>query len=150
MVRRLLVDGEGISIVIGQAGTGKTYATLTAAEGRCPPECYRRDRVRTRRVGIDFDLRRLTRTHIGELRLLEVRRHPDLRRHDRRKGLADLHALLPASTDLFVTRPATARRDLRIGLLQLRLMQFGLRLGRTLGLCELRARGAGLFLAFLA
>ena len=33
MVRRLLCGGEGISIVIGQAGTGKTFATLTAAEG---------------------------------------------------------------------------------------------------------------------
>ena len=33
MVRRLLSGGEGISIVIGEAGTGKTYATLTAAEG---------------------------------------------------------------------------------------------------------------------
>ncbi len=33
MVRRLLSGGEGISIVIGEAGTGKTYATLSAAEG---------------------------------------------------------------------------------------------------------------------
>ena len=32
MVRALLSDGKGLSIVIGQAGTGKTYATLTAAE----------------------------------------------------------------------------------------------------------------------
>jgi conjugative relaxase-like TrwC/TraI family protein len=33
MIKRLLVDGEGLQIVIGEAGTGKTYATLTAAEG---------------------------------------------------------------------------------------------------------------------
>ncbi len=33
MVRALLGDGAGLSIVIGEAGTGKTYATLTAAEG---------------------------------------------------------------------------------------------------------------------
>jgi conjugative relaxase-like TrwC/TraI family protein/excisionase family DNA binding protein len=33
MVERLLRDGEGISVVIGAAGTGKTYATLAAAEG---------------------------------------------------------------------------------------------------------------------
>jgi conjugative relaxase-like TrwC/TraI family protein len=33
MVERLLREGEGISVVIGEAGTGKTYATLAAAEG---------------------------------------------------------------------------------------------------------------------
>ena len=33
MVGRLLRDGEGISVVIGEAGTGKTYATLAATEG---------------------------------------------------------------------------------------------------------------------
>jgi conjugative relaxase-like TrwC/TraI family protein len=33
MVRRLLEGGEGLSIVVGEAGTGKTYATLAAAEG---------------------------------------------------------------------------------------------------------------------
>lgn len=33
MVRRLLVDSEGVVVVIGEAGTGKTYATVAAAEG---------------------------------------------------------------------------------------------------------------------
>ena len=33
MVRALLGDGAGLSVVIGEAGTGKTFATLTAAEG---------------------------------------------------------------------------------------------------------------------
>ena len=33
MVRALLGEGAGLSVVIGEAGTGKTYATLTAAEG---------------------------------------------------------------------------------------------------------------------
>ena len=33
MVRRLLTSGSGIDVVIGEAGTGKTYATLAAAEG---------------------------------------------------------------------------------------------------------------------
>jgi conjugative relaxase-like TrwC/TraI family protein len=33
MVKRLLEGGEGLQIVIGEAGTGKTYATLAAAEG---------------------------------------------------------------------------------------------------------------------
>jgi len=33
MVKRLLGGGEGLSIVVGEAGTGKTYATLSAAEG---------------------------------------------------------------------------------------------------------------------
>ncbi|MGN6216150.1 MAG: MobF family relaxase [Solirubrobacterales bacterium] len=33
MVRRLLRGGEGIVVVIGEAGTGKTYATVAAARG---------------------------------------------------------------------------------------------------------------------
>ncbi|MBW8059160.1 MAG: AAA family ATPase [Solirubrobacterales bacterium] len=33
MVKRLLTDTEGLSIVIGEAGTGKSYAIVTAAEG---------------------------------------------------------------------------------------------------------------------
>lgn len=33
MVKRLLEGGEGLQVVIGEAGTGKTYATLAAAEG---------------------------------------------------------------------------------------------------------------------
>jgi conjugative relaxase-like TrwC/TraI family protein len=33
MVKRLLEGGEGLSIVVGEAGTGKTYATLAVAEG---------------------------------------------------------------------------------------------------------------------
>jgi hypothetical protein len=33
MVRALLVEGEGLVVVIGEAGTGKTYATVAAAEG---------------------------------------------------------------------------------------------------------------------
>jgi conjugative relaxase-like TrwC/TraI family protein len=33
MVRRLLASGSGVEVVIGEAGTGKTYATLAAAEG---------------------------------------------------------------------------------------------------------------------
>jgi len=33
MVRRLLCGGEGLVLVIGEAGTGKTYATTAAAEG---------------------------------------------------------------------------------------------------------------------
>ena len=33
MVKRLLAGGEGLQVVIGEAGTGKTYATLAAAEG---------------------------------------------------------------------------------------------------------------------
>jgi len=33
MVRRLLTDGRGLEIVIGEAGTGKTYAVSAAASG---------------------------------------------------------------------------------------------------------------------
>jgi conjugative relaxase-like TrwC/TraI family protein len=33
MVARLLTGGEGLTVVIGEAGTGKTYATVAAAEG---------------------------------------------------------------------------------------------------------------------
>ena len=33
MVRRLLTDTEGVAIVVGEAGTGKTYAIVAAAEG---------------------------------------------------------------------------------------------------------------------
>jgi conjugative relaxase-like TrwC/TraI family protein len=33
MVRRLLTDSEGVAVVIGEAGTGKTFAIVAAAEG---------------------------------------------------------------------------------------------------------------------
>jgi type II secretory pathway predicted ATPase ExeA len=33
MVRRLLGGGEGVIVVVGEAGTGKTYALTAAAEG---------------------------------------------------------------------------------------------------------------------
>jgi TrwC relaxase/AAA domain len=33
MVRRLLTDAEGVAVVIGEAGTGKTFAIVAAAEG---------------------------------------------------------------------------------------------------------------------
>lgn len=33
MVRRLLADSEGLAVVIGEAGTGKTFAIVAAAEG---------------------------------------------------------------------------------------------------------------------
>jgi conjugative relaxase-like TrwC/TraI family protein len=33
MIRRLLADREGIVVVIGEAGTGKSFATVAAAEG---------------------------------------------------------------------------------------------------------------------
>ncbi len=33
MIRRLLTDPEGVVVVIGEAGTGKTYAIVAAAEG---------------------------------------------------------------------------------------------------------------------
>jgi ATP-dependent exoDNAse (exonuclease V) alpha subunit len=33
MVERLLGEGRGLEVVIGEAGTGKTYATVAAAEG---------------------------------------------------------------------------------------------------------------------
>ena len=33
MVRRLLVEREGIAVVIGEAGTGKSFAIAAAAEG---------------------------------------------------------------------------------------------------------------------
>ncbi len=33
MVRRLLAGSEGVAVVIGEAGTGKTYAIVAAAEG---------------------------------------------------------------------------------------------------------------------
>ena len=33
MVRRLLSDPEGVAVVIGEAGTGKTFAIIAAAEG---------------------------------------------------------------------------------------------------------------------
>ena len=33
MIRRLLADRAGIAVVIGEAGTGKTYAVVAAAEG---------------------------------------------------------------------------------------------------------------------
>ena len=33
MVRRLLSDPEGIAVVVGEAGTGKTFAIVAAAEG---------------------------------------------------------------------------------------------------------------------
>lgn len=33
MARRLLTDPEGVAVVIGEAGTGKTYAIVAATEG---------------------------------------------------------------------------------------------------------------------
>ena len=33
MVRRLLTNPEGVAVVIGEAGTGKTFAIVAAAEG---------------------------------------------------------------------------------------------------------------------
>jgi conjugative relaxase-like TrwC/TraI family protein len=33
MVRRLLADPEGIAVIVGEAGTGKTFAIVAAAEG---------------------------------------------------------------------------------------------------------------------
>ncbi len=33
MVRRLLASPEGVAVVIGEAGTGKTFAIVAAAEG---------------------------------------------------------------------------------------------------------------------
>ena len=33
MIRRLLSDPEGVAVVIGEAGTGKTFAIVAAAEG---------------------------------------------------------------------------------------------------------------------
>jgi conjugative relaxase-like TrwC/TraI family protein len=33
MVRRLLLGGEGLTVVVGEAGTGKTYAVVAAAHG---------------------------------------------------------------------------------------------------------------------
>lgn len=33
MVRRLLADPKGIAVVVGEAGTGKTFAIVAAAEG---------------------------------------------------------------------------------------------------------------------
>ena len=32
MVRRLVLDGDGVAVVIGQAGTGKTFALAAARE----------------------------------------------------------------------------------------------------------------------
>ena len=32
MVRRLVLDGDGVAVVVGQAGTGKTYALAAARE----------------------------------------------------------------------------------------------------------------------
>lgn len=39
MVRRLLAGHEGIVVVIGEAGTGKTFATVAAAEGWAQAGC---------------------------------------------------------------------------------------------------------------
>src|SRR5204862_897913 len=93
-------------------------------------------------VGIDFDRDRLSHTHTGELRLLEIRSDPDLfERNDRHERLARLNDLprldaLPAD-DTFdwrfddrIFEIEFGLFDGSLGLLHARLRRFGPSAGR--------------------
>ncbi len=77
------------------------------------------------RIGIHVDADLLSRTHVFQLRLLEIRRYPGLGRNQGHQGLADLH--IDAVLDIAFGYPAVLRRgDFRVRQIDFRLGQVGL------------------------
>jgi len=89
MVRRLLVSPEGLAVVIGEAGTGKTFAIVTAAEGWAGAGIELRAAAPTWRAANVMKADGLPATTTASL-LLEL----DRAEHEGREGLAPGSVLL--------------------------------------------------------
>lgn len=89
MVRRLLTNPEGVAVVIGEAGTGKTYAIVAAAEGWARAGIELRAAAPTWRAAHTLRDEGLPATSISSL-LVEL----DRAEHDGDEGLAHGSALL--------------------------------------------------------
>lgn len=89
MVRRLLAGSEGVAVVIGEAGTGKTYAIVAAAEGWSHAGIELRAAAPTWRASHALRDEGLPATSISSL-LVEL----DRAEHDGGEGLARGSALL--------------------------------------------------------
>ena len=89
------------------------------------------------RIGVDLDRRRLARTHLVELRLLEVRGDPDVVRDEHGEAGAGGRVLAdrPRKVD---DAPGLGGRDGRVGEIEFSLVALGVRLR------EVRVRGAAL------
>jgi hypothetical protein len=85
MVRRLLGGGDGLIVVIGEAGTGKTYATTAAAEGWTAAGFALRAAAPTWRAANVLRSEGLDATSVtkllGELDRAALRGEPALRHH---------------------------------------------------------------------
>jgi len=76
MVRRLVLDGDGVAVVIGQAGTGKTYALAAAREAWEHSGCRVVGAALARRAAIELeDGAGIASTSVAAL-LGELRRRP--------------------------------------------------------------------------
>jgi len=89
MVKRLLSGGQGLQVVIGEAGTGKTFATLAAAEGWATAGIELRAAAPTWRAANVLRSEGLEATSIARL-LYEL----DRAAHDGRVGLPHNSVLL--------------------------------------------------------
>ena len=89
MVRRLLTNPEGVAVVIGEAGTGKTYAIVAAAEGWAQAGVEPRGAAPTWRAAHALRDEGLPATSIANL-LVEL----DRAEHDGDEGLARRSVLL--------------------------------------------------------
>lgn len=89
MVRRLLASAEGVAVVIGEAGTGKTFAIVAAAEGWAQAGIELRVAAPTWRAAHALRDEGLPATSISSL-LVEL----DRAEHDGDEGLAHGSALL--------------------------------------------------------
>ena len=89
MVRRLLADPEGVAVVIGEAGTGKTFAIVAAAEGWAQAGIELRGAAPTWRAAHALRDEGLPATSIARL-LGEL----DRNEHDSGEGLAQGSVLL--------------------------------------------------------
>src|SRR6202011_3048578 len=77
------------------------------------------------RIGVDRERCRIAGSHVVELNLLEVRRHPDLIRHKHRQARAGLGELTDCGGQVDNT-PWLGRCYGRVGEIELRLIALGL------------------------
>jgi conjugative relaxase-like TrwC/TraI family protein len=89
MIRRLLTNPDGVAVVVGEAGTGKTYAIVAAAEGWAQAGIELRAAAPTWRAAHALRDEGLPATSISSL-LVEL----DRAGHDGDEGLAHGSALL--------------------------------------------------------
>ncbi len=89
MIRRLLTNPEGVAVVIGEAGTGKTYAIVAAAEGWAQAGTELRAAAPTWRAANVMQDEGLPATAVASL-LVEL----DRAAHEGGEGLAPGSALL--------------------------------------------------------